>query len=186
MNRWVRDKWGVGVEFIEAPVTGWGVRNAYLNPYRLGADRWAALVAARQLTKEHVYLVDAGTALTIDVMGADGTHQGGLIVPGLGLMRQVLVDRAAGIRLERAADSASATSLLARDTSGAVNGGTLYGAVAFVDRVRQDVESELGAALRCIITGGDAEKLLPLLSGNFEYHEHLVLRGLAVIATERA
>lgn len=184
LTAWVQEHWRCAVDFVEARSTGWGVRNSYPDPRRLGPDRWAALVAARQICAGSAYIVDAGTALTIDVLAADGVHQGGLIIPGLGLMRQALLDRAPGIRLGNARDVRGAGTLLARDTAGAVQGGALYAAVATIDRVARDVGAELGVRLTCILTGGDSSMLLPLLAGNFDYHPHLVLHGIGVIATK--
>lgn len=181
---WAREHWQCGVEFVEARRQGWGVRNSYVEPNRLGADRWAALVAARQLGKGAVYIVDAGTALTIDVLAADGTHQGGLIIPGIGLMQRALLEKAPGIRLGTNGNVRGTATLLARDTAGAVQGGTLYAAVAIIDRVAQDAEAEMGVPLMRIITGGDGLKLLPLLARDFDFQEHLVLQGIGVIATK--
>lgn len=184
LNTWVREHWQCEVSFIEAQRQAKGVRNSYVEHRRLGADRWAALVAVRQQCTSAAYIVDAGTALTIDVLAADGVHQGGLIIPGLGLMQRVLIDRAPGVRLGKAKEGRGANTLLARETSGAVYGGTLYAAVAVIDRVAHDVEAEVGGPLARIITGGDAPKLLPLLAGRFDFQEHLVLKGIGVIATE--
>lgn len=185
LSAWVHGCWQCEVEFIEARRHGWGIRNSYIEPKRLGADRWAALIAARQFCKGAAYIVDVGTALTIDVLTADGRHQGGLIMPGLGLMQRVLVDRAPGVRLGTNAKCQPAAGiLLARETAGAVSGGTLYAAVAVIDRVGKDVEIELGTRLTRVITGGDGRKLLPLLANEFDYQEHLVLQGIGVIATK--
>lgn len=184
LSGWARERWQCEVEFVEARRQGWGVRNSYIEPRRLGADRWAALVAARQHCEGALYIVDAGTALTIDVLAADGAHQGGLIIPGIGLMQRVLVDRAPGIRLGDNANNRGTGTLLARDTAGAVQGGTWYAAVAIIDRVAQDAEAELGVPLTRIITGGDGRKLLPLLTNEFDFQEYLVLQGIGVIATK--
>ena len=58
----------------------------------------------------------------------------------------------------------------------------MYALVAVIDRVVADVRTELGTELARIITGGDAETLLPLLAGNYHHHPELVLEGLAIIA----
>lgn len=184
VKAWAQEQWRCSVEFIEARRHGWGVRNGYVEPNRLGADRWAALIGVRQICQSAAYVVDAGTALTIDILGADGAHQGGLIIPGIGLMQRALAERAPGIRLTTNKDVRRNETLLAKDTAGAVQGGTLYAAVALIDRVVQDAEAELGCPLKRIMTGGDGRRLLPLLAGDFEFHEHLVLQGIGVIATK--
>src|SRR3981189_1221240 len=65
-----------------------GVTNGYRDARQLGSDRWAALVAAHATERGHKLVVNAGTALTIDALTADGHFLGGLIVPGPALMRR--------------------------------------------------------------------------------------------------
>ena len=60
-----------------------GVRSAYQSPGSLGVDRWLCLLAARHLLAHHdVIIVDAGSAITVDLMNGSGQHQGGAILPG--------------------------------------------------------------------------------------------------------
>lgn len=66
-----------------------GLQIAYADPARLGVDRWLAMLAARRhAPAEAVVIAMAGTALTLDVVGRDGQHLGGLIAPGLQTARQ--------------------------------------------------------------------------------------------------
>jgi type III pantothenate kinase len=60
-----------------------GVHNAYREPERLGVDRWLALIAASELERGDVIVIDAGSAITLDLLRADGTHLGGAILPGI-------------------------------------------------------------------------------------------------------
>lgn len=63
----------------QKPVAHWiksvpaqcGVRNAYADPAQLGCDRWSALIGAHRLMTGPVLVVNAGTALTVDVLAAD-------------------------------------------------------------------------------------------------------------------
>lgn len=59
-----------------------GVRIAYQTPGGLGADRWLCLLAARHLVAQDVIIVDAGSAITVDLMNSKGQHLGGAILPG--------------------------------------------------------------------------------------------------------
>ena len=59
-----------------------GVTNAYRQPERLGVDRWMALIAASELVAGDAVIIDAGSALTLDLLRADGQHLGGAILPG--------------------------------------------------------------------------------------------------------
>lgn len=67
-----------------------GVINGYAEPHRLGVDRWLALLAARQCTPGDLVVVDAGTAITLDVLRGDGQHLGGYILPGVARQAQSL------------------------------------------------------------------------------------------------
>ena len=59
-----------------------GVTSAYRDPGSLGDDRWMALLAAHELAPQGSLIIDAGSATTLDLMSADGQHQGGAIIPG--------------------------------------------------------------------------------------------------------
>ncbi|MDH3632433.1 MAG: type III pantothenate kinase [Gammaproteobacteria bacterium] len=60
-----------------------GVTNGYREPERLGVDRWMALIAASELVGGDVVIIDAGSAMTLDLLRADGKHLGGAILPGI-------------------------------------------------------------------------------------------------------
>ena len=184
VRAWLKRRWKITPEFLRAQGFACGIRNAYKKPERLGADRWAALIAAHADFAGASIIIDCGTAITIDALAADGTHLGGLIVPGLDLMASALAGNAAGVQLDD--PGCRDIALLGSSTESGVSGGALYAAVALADRIYQDLQNELGAATRLLITGGDARRLLPLLSHRPEYDANLVLKGLAVFARETA
>lgn len=190
LNAWSRDQWGVEVRFVVAEARSGEVRNAYTEPARLGADRWLALIAARRIADGAVCIIDCGSALTVDVMDAGGEHLGGLIMPGLAMMRRSLARDTDGVDVDPARHPGKSpgedVSLFARDTEGAVMGGTLYAAVAVIDRVVADVCDALGQAVTVLLTGGDAGAVRPLVSAAYQYEPDLVLKGLAAVAGERA
>lgn len=176
---WCAEKWDKQVQFLVPQAQAYGVRNAYLEPARLGADRWAYLIAVHQRVRAPACIVDCGSAITIDAIDAQGQHLGGLIVPGLAAMRRALAKDTACI--EEHSDGGEAVFLLARETRDAVAGGTLYAVVAVIDRVAGDIEAELGGNMACILTGGDGPQIADLLSRKFRYEADLVLQGLAVV-----
>lgn len=155
-----------------------GVTNAYAEPSCLGVDRLLACVAAHQrFPGESVLVADAGTALTIDYVAADGQHEGGLICPGVTTMRHA-------IRIDtqvRAADRAPRSELLGRSTDAAVGQGTLQAALGLLARVRTSLEPA-----HLLITGGEAPLLAPYLAGDFELVPALVLEGLEKLSRDRA
>jgi type III pantothenate kinase len=177
------EAWQVAVESVVPRREAHGLVNAYAEPERLGVDRWLALLAARADGEGPVCVVDCGTAITVDAMRADGTHLGGLIMPGLELMRRTLVSDTQRIRVDVDTDGADETLLpWADDTRPAVLSGTLCAVVAGIDRAVAGLREPLGGEPRCYITGGDAERIRPLLEGTYLHRPELVLEGLALLA----
>jgi len=58
------------------------VKNCYLQPSKLGSDRWAQIVAAHRLFKTNTLIVSCGSAISIDFVTSNGNHMGGLILAG--------------------------------------------------------------------------------------------------------
>jgi type III pantothenate kinase len=174
---WVARHWRCPVDFVVPKSVGWGVTNGYRNPTELGADRWAALVAAHRRFPPPVCIVDCGTAITIDVLAAGGQHLGGLILPGLALMRGSLSRRTDAIPEVVGGN----LSLLARNTNDGVAAGTFYAVVALVDRVVADAQTALASKVTCLVCGGDARLFAPHFSGSATYEPDLVLLGTAIM-----
>ena len=184
VHTWVKRRWKIMPEFLRPEANQCGVSNAYSVPERLGSDRWANLLAVHAHYDGPAVVIDCGTAITIDAIDAEGTHLGGLIVPGMDLMSTALAEAAPGVQLQE--QDNQEVSLLGRSTEAAVSGGVLYAAVSLIDRVSLDLRTELGNATTILLTGGDARRILPLLSSKPDYDPDLVLKGLAVFAEETA
>jgi len=179
---WIVKQWGLTPVFITAAGRAGGVTNAYSTPEDLGVDRWAALIGAHHHGGGAVCIVDCGTAITLDMLEADGVHQGGLILPGVGMLQQQLLENTALTNTLRTQESVSP---FAMGTADAVNGGALYMAVAAIDRIVADMASLSDAHLDVLITGGDASRILTLLTCPARHDPELVLKGLAMLAGER-
>jgi type III pantothenate kinase len=87
----LRARWGVEPWFARTAGRTGDLCNSYADPARMGVDRWLAMLGARQRQRARLCVVDAGSALTIDIVAADGCHEGGYIVPGPGLMERALL-----------------------------------------------------------------------------------------------
>lgn len=181
LRHWTTKTWGVEPEFVVAAAHELGIKNAYANPEQLGVDRWLALIAARNMTQEAACVVDCGTAITIDFVDADGCHQGGLILPGLAMMRDAMLDRT---QIPHVGISES-TDLLAKNTESAIAAGSLHAAAALVERVMMEKTKSAGALLALIITGKDAPRLKPVLNLDAAIVPKLVMHGLALVAQNR-
>ncbi|KRG38414.1 type III pantothenate kinase [Stenotrophomonas panacihumi] len=150
-----------------------GVRVAYAQPEKFGVDRFLALLGARALGS--VLVAGVGTALTVDLMDADGLHRGGRISASPTTMREALHQRAAQLPA-----SGGDYAEFANDTADALASGCDGAAVALIERSLQQASLDL-APVRLLLHGGGAPALLPLLPGA-EHHPSLVLDGLAVWA----
>lgn len=160
-----------------------GVRNGYREVWRLGADRWVALVGARQWApRAAVCVVDIGTATTIDLLTADGRHRGGAILPGPQLMVDALLRDTGGIR-RRATGRAASRAAFARDTGAALRAGAVLATTGAVERaVRAARRQAGGQRAKLLLTGGAAPAIAPHLGLVHAQVPDLVLRGLAALA----
>jgi type III pantothenate kinase len=150
-----------------------GVTNTYADPTQLGADRWAALIAARHLHGGASVVVSAGTATTVDLLSAAGIFRGGVILPGVELMKESLSERTAGLPLSRG-DFAEEP----RSTADAIETGCLLAQAGAIERIY--ARAEAGAL--CLISGGAALRIAARLSVPVRVIEHLVLEGLVRMA----
>ena len=169
--------WPVEVQWIEATDYQCGVRNGYENSSQLGSDRWAALIAARTMVHEACIVANVGTAMTVDALSSDGVFLGGIIVPGLMAMRSVLAESTAAIEV-----SGGSFKAFPGNTADGVYTGTLSAMAGAVERMAEELHRVQGRLPSRVLSGGDAESLLPLLSGNAMMVDNLVLEGLIRIA----
>ena len=171
-------QWPVTLQWVVPRSAQCGVVNHYDNPAQLGPDRWAALIAARARVKGACVVANAGTALTVDTLSGTGEFLGGLILPGLELMQQALSDNTA-----RLAQLRGTWKIFPRNSGDAITCGALNGASGAVQRMAQALQHAGHASPRLLLTGGNAQALLPLLPGA-EHAERLVLEGLVRLAPE--
>jgi type III pantothenate kinase len=180
-------------QFITSTRHAAGVHNAYANPERLGADRWAAAIAAwhRAGCYRTVCAVSIGTAVTLDLVDQDGHHRGGLIAPGPALMLDSLLGRTADIAGRAALDSrpsrrpAGARPLvppLTGATQSAIEEGCLASVAGFIDRTVNQVTRRLKVRPVVFITGGASSAVIERLRSACKPCDDLVLRGVAAIA----
>lgn len=173
LARHARTRWRLTPRAVHSTAAACGVRNAYAQPERLGVDRWLACIGAFHRGAGPVLVADAGTALTLDFVDADGRHRGGLIAPGLTTMRAAI---AGGTRLQ-AEVGEYAPAWLADDTDPAVALGTLQAALSLIGEARRALAPD-----RLLLTGGEAERIAPHLDAGWERAPDLVLEGLARLA----
>jgi type III pantothenate kinase len=161
-----------------------GIAIAYAQPQRLGVDRFLAMAAAharglRDADRDAALVIGVGTALTVDLLDADGRHRGGRIAPSPALMREALHARA--VQLPRdGGDYAE----FADDTDAALASGCIGAALGLIERSARRARDLLGTAPRLWLHGGGIDALLPHLDAA-RHAPTLVLEGLALWAREQ-
>ncbi|MEO9161972.1 MAG: type III pantothenate kinase [Casimicrobiaceae bacterium] len=176
-------RWRLPVEWLAAGTQAGGVTNRYKTPSQLGADRWASLVAARrravaahEAAPGACVVVNAGTAVTIDALDAEGAFLGGLILPGVRLMLRALADNTAALRTPPGEFHDFPTT-----TPDAVYSGAVQAVCGAVEQMRQRLRGT-NAEITCYLSGGGAQDIAPQLAAPVEVVDNLVLEGVLVLA----
>lgn len=147
------------------------LRIAYDNPAHLGVDRFLAMLG--QCGDGPALVVGVGTALTIDLLDADGRHHGGRIAPSPQLMREALHARATQLPV-----AGGSYAEFANDTDHALASGCEGAVLALVERSMDAAGSVLGVKPVLCLHGGGAEALRDRLPVH-HWRPDAVLRGLA-------
>ena len=149
-------------------------------PRRVGIDRLANVAGFLARGFREGVIVDAGTAITIDVVKR-GAFAGGLILPGLGLAAAALHAHTALLPLVDAA-APPAPPLIGRNTRQAIRAGIRHTTVRGVRAVAADLARQLGPLARVVYTGGQGSAFRP---GRGGLDPDLQARGLRVLAALR-
>lgn len=157
-----------------------GLRNAYSDVSKMGADRWHAMYAGWHQTHGGFAVIDAGSAITVDYVAGDGRHLGGYILPGKQMMLRSLQQDAARIGFELIDASAGEPGT---STTECVQHGVVWLWEGLVSHLLADCQRH--GLDRILCTGGDAPALMSAgLPG--QQDADLVLAGLAAIDSESA
>lgn len=191
------ERYGRAPVFARSAAAGAGVRNGYRDPAQLGVDRWLAVCAAHVRHPGPLCVVDAGTATTVDLVHRDGSHQGGLILPGLALMESALLGATGDLARLAAAGGPPADApahwppgrglLMGRDTATAIRAGGLQATACLVVACMRQLALAGGPHPVLVLTGGAAPALHAGLAGldvgvsaTVEHRPWLVLEGLGL------
>jgi type III pantothenate kinase len=151
------------------------LRIAYAEPSRLGVDRFLAMLAVLQRDDGPWLIVSVGSAMTVDLLAADGRHHGGLIAPTPTHMREMIAQRFPQLDVVD-----GQTVDFAADTADAVASGVHAAALGLIERSARTAHEQLGAPAKLLLTGGGIEAISADLVG--EYLPAPVLDGLAIFA----
>jgi len=182
--------WSLEPRWVVASEVEAGIVNGYDVPSRLGADRWVAMIGARQHMLRHngnaarpkpMVVVMVGTAVTVEAVDSSGKFLGGLILAGHGIMLRAVESGTSGLHVPTGEVREFPTN-----TSDALTSGGTYAIAGAVERMARHLAQRCGQEPMCIMTGGAGWKMLPFMSRPFELVENLIFDGLLIIAQERA
>jgi type III pantothenate kinase len=125
-------------------------------------------------------VVNAGTAVTVDALAADGVFLGGMILAGKDLMRRALARGTARLR-----PRSGRFAYFPANTEDAIESGAANAIAGAVERMLRFMDQAGLDRPLTIVSGGAAQLLAPLLSATVEVVDNLVLEGLVRIALEK-
>ncbi len=148
------------------------------NPVQLGSDRVADAVAAVNLYKPPLIIIDMGTATTVSVIDEEKNYLGGMIIPGLRVSLDSLTMRTSqlpkiGIEPPK--------RVIGANTVECMKSGIIYYSAAGIDGVIDRIEETLGSRCTVVSTGGLADKIIPHCKRDIIIDEQLLLKGLMII-----
>jgi len=174
LSSWTQQFWGIRPFCVETEPAAFGVQSGYIDYRLLGVDRWLAIIAAYKKCADACCIVDCGTAATIDVVGAQGHHLGGYILPGVHSSRRALLEFTRIPRVKHV----DVASDIGDNTATAVElGGRL--AIAGVIKHAMNITRLNAPAAKLFLAGSEAELLRRWLPHDAQWTPHLVLEGLA-------
>jgi type III pantothenate kinase len=202
LAQWVRQNWQLDVVFLETQRTFGHMVNAYDDPKRHGADRWASVVAAHHLFPDApVCVINAGSATAIDYVDQQGRHLGGYIMPSFSLMYDALTRGTAKLGLpdynelsvseksvktttDEIADSRQDMDAtpFPRDTLPAVTEGLHRFIRSGVRDICRQASEKLGCSSKVVLTGGFAKTILAYTDMPEMVHKpDLVMHGVYIM-----
>jgi type III pantothenate kinase len=176
------DRYLGGECLIVGPGLSTGMPIQLDNPRELGADRLVNAVAAYDRFRGACAVADFGTAITFDVVSADGEYLGGVIGPGVEISMEALAARTAKLPpIELGEPLGEPGGVIGRSTHASLQSGIVYGFAGAVDAIARRVQRELGAEAQFVATGGHAAAIIPFCETIDEVDDLLTLTGLRLI-----
>jgi type III pantothenate kinase len=156
------------VEAVNSSMVKWNVKN----PSEIGADR-VANVFAVAFDHPNALVIDAGTAITIDVV-KDGNYEGGVIMPGLMTAVYSLFEKTAKLPQ---VDLHVPTNCVGKDTSENIRIGIVKGSACALNGLIKEMKTIYDTPPTVFLTGGQSKVLEKLVEHDY-LDPDLTLRGM--------
>lgn len=172
MSDFVLQQWQLKAEFARTAAQTAGVTNSYSDPSRMGVDRWLAILSAWDRARAACWVVDCGSAITVEQIDSHGQHIGGYIIPGIQLISHNLLSNTAEVRVDHSIEGFNSAPGV--NTSEAVQ----HGINLLLEALAEKVMRESGGQ-PVYVTGGDGELFCSLANGA-TWCPDLVMDGLSL------
>jgi type III pantothenate kinase len=185
LSEWVGQHWGLQVEQLKTQKQFGSIVNAYDDPAKHGADRWAGVVAAcSRFPDSSVCVISAGTAITFDLVAKGGRHLGGYILPSYMTMHDALLADTANI--ESVAEVKYHEQHIPDNTDDAVNQGLHILLQAGIREFCKIAHDKMENPVQIVLTGGAAKDILGYPDmPSMRHMPDLVMQGLHEIMKQR-
>lgn len=148
------------------------------NPGQVGADLIVNAVAGLKYYGAPLLIIDMGTATTISVVDDKKNYVGGMILPGVKVSLESLVNRTS--QLPRISLEAP-RRMIGKNTVDSMKSGIIIGQAACLDGLIERICDELGYQALAVATGGLGGCIVPYCKKKIVYDNELTLKGLGVI-----
>jgi type III pantothenate kinase len=167
---------------VVGPGVKTGINIKYDNPKEVGADRIVNAVAAHEIYKCPLIIIDFGTATTFCAVTEDGDYLGGAICPGVKIASDALFERAA--KLPRV-ELNKPERIICKNTVTSIQAGIIYGYIGQVEYIVAMMKDELkryGERSPLVVATGGLAKLISEGSKSIDRIDpFLTLEGLRLI-----
>lgn len=176
VSQWLQTTYQIKPEILRVASDCGDIHNAYETQDTLGVDRWLAAIAAREVVAEgDVIVVDAGTAINIELLDYNNVYQGGAILPGFAMAHDSLLHSTSNIKTPQIYTE----KVLGKNTLECVNSGVHFGVGGAVDRIIESITELNQRDSHVVVTGGAALQLTPVMQHPVDIHDpFLIFRGI--------
>ncbi|WP_049630934.1 type III pantothenate kinase [Cellvibrio sp. pealriver] len=157
LTEWINGFFSVLPQFAQSCEQVGVVKNGYEVPAGLGVDRWLGLLAGYHLVGGACVIVSCGTAMTVDLLSGDGSHQGGYIAPGLASIFGSINSSLRLIQIDK--ERFSMGLLPGKGTDSAVFAGVSSMVTGVVENGIRQLSGLGENNIQLVLTGGDADSL---------------------------
>lgn len=177
----IRKYFGIN-PIVVGPGVKTGINIKYDNPKSVGADRIVNAVAAHEIYKRSLIIIDFGTATTYCAVNKKGDYLGGVISPGIKISADALFEKAAKLpRIELIKTS----HIICKNTISSMQSGIVYGYIGqveyIVEKMKEEMRALSGEEPYVVATGGFAGLIFREAKNINEVCPFLTLEGLRII-----